>query len=270
MSLEEIVAKTKKPVTKADLRDGLVNLGVSNVEVLIVHCKMSSFGWIVGGAQAIIEAIYDVTGHHATIVMPSQSADNSNPEEWQYPAVPKQWHALIKEHMPAYNPHLTPMTGMSEVVKVFAMQPAAIRSMHPQVSFIAVGRKADWILQNHELNDGLGEGSPLQKLYAQNAKILCLGTSYETVTALHLAEYQANCRATKSCEAAIMKKGNRTWMKYEDIELNSEVFEEIGASYEKHSNVNKVQIGLAECKLLDMCSLIDYATEYLTKNKPKI
>ena len=267
MSLETVIAKTKKPVTKNDIKKGLRSLDISNVEVLMVHCKMSNFGWIVGGAQSIIEAIYEEMGACATVVMPTQSSDNSNPVEWEQPAVPKEWHELIKENMPGYNKILTPVRGMSEVVKVFAMQPNAIRSSHPQSSFIAIGRKAEWLMKDHHLEYSLGEGSPLQKFYAQDAKILCLGTSYDTVTALHLSEYQSNYRETKLCEAAVVDCGERKWVQYQDLALDSEIFEEIGASYEQHFNVNKVKIGLAECMLLDMRSLIDYGTDYLFNKK---
>ncbi len=267
MNLEAIIAKTKKPVTKDDIKLGLKNLDISNVEVLLVHCKLSSFGWIVGGSQSIIEAIYEETGSCVTIVMPAQSADNSNPEEWVNPLVPKEWHHIIKQNMPAYNSMLTPVRGMSEVVKTFSMQPEAVRSSHPQVSFIAIGRKAEWLMRDHDLAYGLGEGSPLQKLYAQNAKVLCLGTGYDTMTALHLAEYKAGCREVKLCEAAICERGERKWVQYEDLALDSEIFEEIGASYEQHFKVDKVEIGLAQCMLLDMRSLIDYGTNYLMQKK---
>ncbi|MGL4335392.1 MAG: aminoglycoside N(3)-acetyltransferase [Turicibacter sp.] len=267
MSLENVIRSTINPVTKLDIKNGLSQLGVENAEILMVHASISSFGWIIGGSQSIIEAISEETDYHATIVMPSQSMDNSNPEEWCNPPVPKEWIQLIKDNIPAFNPFLTPMRGMGELAQVFAMNPQVIRSYHPGVSFLALGRKADWLMKNHQLDYMLGEGSPLQKLYAQDAKILCLGTTYETVTALHLAEYLTEFRSVITREAAIMVKGKREWVKYKDLDIDSDIFNEIGAAFEKNSKVKKVVIGNSECKLLDMRSLIDFATDYLLKQK---
>ena len=68
----------------------------------------------------------------------------------------------------------------------------SVRSSHPLYSFSAVGGKAQEIIKEHPLDDGLGYNSPLGRLYDQNAKILLLGTDFESNTALHLAEYSLN------------------------------------------------------------------------------
>lgn len=59
---------------------------------------------------------------------------------------------------------------------------------HPQVSFAGWGPMAESILKDHSLSRGLGSGSPLQKLYDLDAKVLLLGIGYERCTCLHLSE----------------------------------------------------------------------------------
>src|SRR5690349_7103098 len=59
------------------------------------------------------------------------------------------------------------------------------------VSFAAWGRHALPITANHALDYGLGEHSPLARLYDLDGSVLLLGVGYERRTSLHLAEYRA-------------------------------------------------------------------------------
>ena len=108
-----------------------------------------------------------------------------------------------------------------------------------------------------------GEKSPLQKLYAQGAKVLCLGVEYSQLTALHLAEYFSNCCEKKMYEAVLTVNGKRTLVEFEDLKLDSTKFNQIGLVYEKNTQVLKYSIGNSLCYLLDYQSLINFSTEYL-------
>ena len=261
MILKDIVSKTNKPVTKNYLIKGLKELGVENTELLMVYSNLKSFNFIIGGAQTVIEAIYEVTGYHTTVIMPSHRLDQVCPSFFDLD-LPTKWQDKIKKNTPAYDVNLSPIES-GEIACTFAMSQNVSRSAHPVASFIATGRKAEWYLNNHRLNSMLGDGSPLQKLYAQDAKVLCLGVDYENVTALHLAEYFANCRETVKHEAVIMKNGKRTLVEFEDLALDSSSFNELGAAYEEAVEVKKASIGGAVCRLIDFRSLIDFGTNYL-------
>lgn len=58
-------------LTQADIEKGLYNLGVKSGMMLEVHCSLSSFGKVDGGAKCIIEALKQVVGKDGAIVMPS-------------------------------------------------------------------------------------------------------------------------------------------------------------------------------------------------------
>lgn len=262
MVVEEIISKTKKPVTKIDLIKGLRQLEIGNSELLMVYADLSKFDFIIGGAQTVIEAIYEVVGFHTTIVMPSHCLTGPCPTFFDE-TLPKKWQATLKKQMPAFDANLSPIHA-GEVASAFAKLPNVHRSQHPVASFIVAGRKADWYVDNHRLNSMFGEHSPLQKLYAQDAKILCLGIDYEQLTALHLAEYFSNCRPKVMHEAVIMERGKRTLIEYEDLALNSGDFAEVGLAYEQSTIVNKVEIGQATCMLHHFRPLIDFTTEYLS------
>lgn len=266
MVVEEITKRTKKPVVKSDIVKGLRKLGIENVELLMVYTDLSKFDYVIGGAQTVIEAIYEVAGFHTTIVMPSHRLTGPCPTFFEQ-TLPKEWQNIIKKQTPAFDVSLTPVYA-GEVASAFAKLPNIHRSEHPVASFIAAGRKADWYMKNHRLNSMFGEGSPLQKLYAQDAKVLCLGTSYEELTALHLAHYFANSCSVVKHEAVILNHGKRTLVSYEDLALNSAVFNEIGQAYEQATvQVQNIEVGNALCQLHDFRTLVDFATSYLSKSK---
>lgn len=58
-------------VTETDLINGFRALGVKEGMMLEVHCSMSSFGNIQGGAETIINSIKAVVGDEGAIIMPS-------------------------------------------------------------------------------------------------------------------------------------------------------------------------------------------------------
>lgn len=58
-------------LSEIELINGFYNLGVKNGMMLEVHCSMSSFGDIDGGAITVINALKQAVGNEGAIVMPS-------------------------------------------------------------------------------------------------------------------------------------------------------------------------------------------------------
>lgn len=58
-------------ITSDDLKRGFQVLGIQNGMTLEVHCSLSSFGWLVGGANALIQELMQAVGDCGSIVMPS-------------------------------------------------------------------------------------------------------------------------------------------------------------------------------------------------------
>ena len=58
-------------VTQADIEKGLIRLGVQRGMMLEVHCSLSSFGQVDGGAPAVIRALKEAVSAEGAIVMPS-------------------------------------------------------------------------------------------------------------------------------------------------------------------------------------------------------
>lgn len=260
----EIIEKSKKLNTVETLKEDFRKMGLKEGMTVIVHSSLSSFGWICGGPIAVINALMEVITPSGTIVMPAHSGDYSNPEEWCNPKVPKEWHERIKIEMPAFNPKIAPCRGMGIIAQTFLNYDGVVRSNHPQVSFSAYGKHKEFITNNHKLDYGLSDTSPLGRLYDLDAKVLLLGVPYDNNTSFHLGEYRSNCREEYTAYAPILEDKVRVWKGFKELEVDSDGFDYIGKCFEEEYNVVNYEIGNANCKLFSQRECVDFATEFLS------
>ena len=161
----QVVRKTKTLATVGSLQSELTALGIEKGMVLLVHSSLSALGWVCGGAVAVIIALQEVLGETGTLVMPTHSTDLSEPGQWENPPVPESWWQTIRETMPVYDPDLTPTRSMGKIAETFRKQKDVLRSGHPQSSFSARGPQASYVVNNHAFAFGMGECSPLARIY---------------------------------------------------------------------------------------------------------
>jgi aminoglycoside 3-N-acetyltransferase len=77
----------------------------------------------------------------------------------------------------------------------------------------------------------------------------------------HLAQYRAPGARRIEAGAPILEGGRRVWKIYEDIELDEEVFEEIGADFENAVGVRYSRVGSAQVTLFSQREAVDFARE---------
>ena len=97
-----------KVVIKEDIVKELRHVGLEKNDVVMVHTSLKNLGYVCGGAQTVIEALLEVVGEEGTIMMPTQSWRNLDPEDgvhWE--ADKKDWQ-LIRDNLPAYDKNITP------------------------------------------------------------------------------------------------------------------------------------------------------------------
>ena len=270
MSEANVIKKTKNgPVTVDSLKRDLLALGVEPGIVLVVHSALSKMGWVNGGAVAVIQALEDVLGPEGTLVMPTHSSGLSDPEEWSNPPVPQDWKETIRQTMPAYDPDLTPCRSMGRIPETFRKGPGVLRSYHPHMSFSARGAQAEFITKDHQLDFGLGEKSPLARLYDLDARILLLGVQHDNNTSLHLAEIRADYPGKKEIKqgAPLMIDGERKWVIINELDEHSEEFKKIGKAYNRSDRkLQAGKIGNAKSRLIPQRDLVDFAVGWMEKN----
>ena len=248
-----------KQITQA-----LKNLGVKPGMTLEVHSSLKNLGYIVGYAQTVVDALLDCVGYEGTIVMPLQCSDNSEPGSWIKPPAPREMWDQIRDNIPAFDPIESDLPGMGEVVNNFRRRQGVYYTRHPSCAFVAYGKYAKLICSHQNLNYSLNEHSPLGRMIDLQAKVLLLGVDYDNCTGMHLAEYESHVRPIMIYGSAIDRGQGREWVKYLDIELNSDEFKEPGKRLEKANLVSIGRINQTTLKLFDLKQAVNYTKTYLS------
>lgn len=266
---KKIIEATEKPATVASLVADLRALGIEEGMLLLVHSSLSSLGWVCGGAVAVVLALQEVLGARGTLVMPAHTGELSDPRAWENPPVPYAWWETIREAMPAYDAQMTPTSLMGAIVEAFRGQDGTERSGHPQLSFCARGPLAKEVLAGHALDFGLGEESPLARLYDLRGQVLLLGVGHANNTSLHLAEYRADYRDKRVVRngAPIKEGGQRRWVEFEDVDIDSGDFERLGADFEAEGLAQTGCVAQGPARFMPQPVLVDYAQRWIEENR---
>ena len=163
--------KVEKGITAEDIRIGFESFGFGRGDSLMIHSSLSSFGWVKGGAEAVIKALMDLVGPEGTILMPS--FNHGAP--------------FYGGGVGIFDPLKTRCTD-GRIPDTFWRMDGIKRSLNPSHSFAAWGRDAERYTKNHHLTLTMGEDSPLGLLARDGGYQLNIGTMHGSTTAKHLAE----------------------------------------------------------------------------------
>ena len=264
---EDAVARAAVPGTVRGMVAQLATLGLPTGATVIAHASLSQLGWVAGGAQAVVTALLEAVGPTGTLVMPTHSRQLTEPSDWGNPAVPQSWWDVIRAETPAFDPRTTPTYFMGAVVECFRHFPGVRRSTHPTVSFAACGPDAERIVAGHTLDDGLGEGSPLARLYEADAWVLLLGVGHDNNTSLHLAEHRAEGPKPQLRQGSpMLVDGVRRWVEYVELADDTSLFEPLGKDFAAITGLERVgPVGSGTARLMRQRALVDFGATWLSR-----
>lgn len=258
-----------KPVLlKEDLKKALKEVGLNSDQSVIAHISLSSLGYLCGAAPTMIESILEILGPTGTLMMPSQSWKNHDPNLGVHWEISKEDWKLIRDNWPAYNKNITPTNEMGVCAELFRTWPGTERSDHPARSFCANGKYAKFLTLNHDLSDIFGSSSPLGKLYKLDGYVLLVGVHFNKNTSLHLAENLANYPKDKvEYSSAIINNEKREWISYETLQLSDKDFLEIEKDFKATGKVKTIKIGNSEIQFMKIRDLVDFATRWMEEHR---
>ena len=231
----------------------------------MVHSSLGKVGYTVGGPVVVIRALLQVLTPQGTLVMPAESPSMSDPAHSNDSRIKSDWHDLIREHLPVFDPRTTPTT-MGAIPEAFRTYPGTQRSNHPLVSVCAHGPHAETITAEHALEFCEGRGTPFQKLYDLDAHTLLLGVGFNRCSSLHYAESLVPRRRTALSHFPIIRDGKRVWVEKPDMAAdNGAHFPIVGKRFIEKGDVHSGKVGDAESMLFSTKALVDFAAGYVEK-----
>ena len=166
-----------KYITKDSLKNTLIDVGLQEGDIVLVHSDISSFGTVENFSKKEVlnifyEAFMEVLGDEGTLCVP----------------------AFFYEYARKSIPFDTELSPVSKEIGVFSSFLNKIkgrkRSPNPLTSIVAIGKNADYICE-HVNRHSYGEDSAFDRLYKLNAKIIVMGVPYQTsLTFGHYVEYR--------------------------------------------------------------------------------
>lgn len=156
---------------------GLRRVGVEPGDTVMFHSSLSSMGYVVGGANTVIEGFLRAVGPEGTVAVPTLWWDGTQDVAgWD------------RDNSPSYPGTIT---------EVFRRRPDSIRSDNPTHSISAIGARAAEMTADHGKSglrpcmygDGaFAEASPWERLYQWNAHYCFVGVDFSVNTMGHYCQ----------------------------------------------------------------------------------
>lgn len=155
-------------ITKQDIIDGLLDLGLKSGDEIEVHSSLSSFGYVDGGAETVISALKEVVGENGSIFMPALRLSKELP----LTETDRKLGITTKiQILPENCEH----SAMGIIADTF-------RKMPDTVTNDGIFRISAWGKSANKVKDGL------QYLIYNSGKALMLGVDIYKLTAMHYVE----------------------------------------------------------------------------------
>lgn len=214
----------------------------------MVHASLRRIGLIEGGADALIDALFDVVGADGTLFA---YADFE-----------------LTEDVPFFDSTRSPCAADHGVFpEVLRRRAGTRRSLNPGASVVAAGARAEALTEPHPDHQGYGVGSPFERFVAFHGVVLLLGSDWDRVTLLHHAEALARLPDKRICRyevAVIDETGAKQIRTIEEFDTSrpvldampDDLFERLVRAFVAEHAPRTGLVGSAQSVLLDGALLL--------------
>jgi aminoglycoside 3-N-acetyltransferase len=260
------------PVDRARLRADLTAAGLPTGAVCLVHCSLRQVGWVDGGPATVFAAFGDALGPRSTLVVPTFTARNSTTTREfrrRTAGMNAEQRAAAEAAIAPFDVDTTPAQDVGILAEHVRTLPGAVRSAHPQTSFVAIGPAAGEVTKDHALDSHLGERSPLARLYERDAVVVLLGVGFASCSCFHLAEHRLPWPAPRrSYRAYVLADRARTRCDFRAVDADDRDFPDIGRAMESTGSiVRTAPVGLATMSWFPLGDAVDFAVEWMTRRR---
>ena len=264
----------RQAIGRARLGDELRRLGLREGASVMLHTRMSSLGWVVGGSETVVRALLDVLGPDGTLMAyASWEGHVYDAGDW-----PPEHRAAYLAEPPVFDPATAAVDpDYGRIPERVRTWPGARHSGHPEAGVVAIGARADWLCQPHD-DDGYGARSPFARLVQARGQVLMLGAPLDTVTLLHHAEAIANVpsKRTATYRIPVARDGEVVERDYTDILTGPPgalEYERLGFEEDEFAVIAREalaagtgvrgRVGQAECHLFAADDLTRFAVSWM-------
>jgi aminoglycoside 3-N-acetyltransferase len=245
------------------LFDDLLNLGVRQGDLLMVHGSMRSVGPVVGGVNVVVQAMFDVIGAEGTLAayVDFEPFYEENDDPSHIPVFDKRIAQAARDH-----------GILHETLRNW---PGALRSDHPDAGVVAIGPLGQWITADHPFQYGYGMGSPFDKIVQANGRVLMIGAPLDTITLLHYAEHLANIPGKRIHRYRRLMPGEHApvWIDFEEFDTREPVndllpencFERIVIDHLAAGQGRRGTVGEATSFLFEGPSVVRFGVDWLQR-----
>ena len=163
------------------------------------------------------------------------------------------------------------------LAEVFRTQPGTTVNNHPAARFAARGQHAPYLLKETPWHDYYGPGSPLERFYQLEGRVLRLGADLNTVSLIHYAEYQVrmpnertvrryyrvlgeSSPETRACDSLDDSDGMVAWNDEDDY------FQGLLEAYLKTGYGRTGKVGLATSELLEAKHFAEFSIAWMAEH----
>lgn len=168
-------------VSKQDIVQGLTRAGMRAGDTVLVHSSLSRFGYVDGGADAVIDALLETLGPDGTLLM--SAITTSTQMVVRCIETADAGTALDAPPLDILNA----TTWAGTIPETYRKRPGVVRSLHPTHSVTAFGARAGEMLAGQlDVPGPCGLETPFTRLAAEpRGFVLLLGVNHESNTTIH-------------------------------------------------------------------------------------